>query len=285
MAAPGGQGGRVLETAGEQRRNGDDGEARADLARVARDDDAVAGLRDATHGRLRDHALAELRRDPQRHLLRACDEVVLLRAVLERRQVVEPAVRREVVQQAQERDLVGLGAEGHARGVAEQRPRVRSEREPAPPALGGLCVEFSRARCAPRRRSGHLLARALEPAQHELKVQEREQRQRGDGARVALAPAAEIDPLASGERGWRGAQVELARERAHPLVSEPDVLAAEIEDGLAHGAAQRPAAHAIARLEHRDGRAPGDEPTRRGEPGEPRADDDHVDLPHAGRTR
>ncbi|MEX2208104.1 MAG: hypothetical protein WEF50_17900 [Myxococcota bacterium] len=146
-------------------------------------------------------------------------------------------------------------------------------------------AELRRARRAPRRSGGHLFAQALETTQHELEVHEREHRQRGDRSSVAPGPAAQIEPRAAIERRGRGAQPELAREPAHALVRRADVLRAQVEDGLADLAAQRPPADAVARLEHGHRQTRRDQPARRRKPGEAGADDDHVDRIHEALNR
>ena len=108
---------------------------------------------------------------------------------------------------------------------------------------------------------------------------------RGIVPRVAADAAPVLEQVvALGVRGER-LHAELAGERGEPVLRRPDPLAAHLDDlAVADVVVEEAAAHPVAGLDTTTDRAPrAVERAGGGEPGEPRAHDDHVRLASPGR--
>ena len=273
----------VQAIAGAERHgHGDDHAAGAHLARaVGADGHAVRVLGDRAHGRLEDD-VERLRQLP-REQLRAAHEAVLLRAALRVEQRLQPAGGVDVEEHVEQRGLDGVDRPDGLEREPEHRPR-RGRAHVAPqPGLERLRVPPRGAPGGPRRLERDAAGHQVQPRHRLAEVGQRERVHRRDRAAVAvdLLPRGE-QVLALGVRRVRR-HAELARQRQQPVLRRPDPLRAELDHLVRPGAdrlVQRPAADAVARLEHHDGAPRGREPPGGGEPREPGADDGDVRLPH-----
>ena len=290
LVAQGGQRRRVLEPAGERRRDRDD-HALADRGElVAVHLHAVRELRDLAHRRAGHHALAELLRHPDRDQLRAAHDAVGLRA---RRGGHEPLERAGRGSRCP-RPRCRRGRTGATRRAARHENtdvQATSSRN-CPfgglhvvllPGLERLAVVLGRVRRLPRLlevdRRGHL----VELHERLLGVGAaggigRHGAERA-GALVRQRDAVAVVEVVARVVGLEGLEPEVLRELGDVVLGLADELGAALGDlAAADVDVQHPPADPVVGLDHHDLLAGGRELAGGHEPGEARADDHHVHV-------
>ena len=225
------------------------------------------------------HPIAELLGHPQRDLLGAAGEAVLLRAALDVEHRPDAARGLDVAHGVQHRHLVGFAAPRHPR---HDRHQVAGAMRPRAPTAATRRASVRRG----ARRSATSTARPAGPAcssrsnRHWMRddVEQLEDRQLRDGAAVGAHPAAPADQVLAVVVGRHRRAAELGGELEHRVLRRADERAAEVDGHAGDRGGGRPAADAVTALEHDDVAPASDQFACRGQPGEPGAHDDDVSV-------
>ena len=265
----------VVDARRQRRRHGDDGALGGHAVAVGdRGHRAVLGD-DPAHGPAQHDAVAEALGELDRHELRAADEAALLRAAAGVDQPLDvPRVRLvagggEVEEDEEQRDVTRLAREDRGDGDVEQETARGRQDVGELPCLEGLRIPLLGARRRPwrieRDRLGHVVE--LEDRLLGLDRTRGVGRHRAERARRAVAggrPVAEVDVVA-GVVGRERFDAHVLGQRGDTVLGGADELGAALgDDAVAQVDADHAPAHAVARLEHDDRPAGGDEVARGG---------------------
>ena len=223
--------------------------------------------------------LAQLLGHPQRYLLRAAHEAVLLRAALGVEQHLEAAGRVDVEEHVQQRHVLGLGGPDGLEAQLEQHPPGAGHQVAPHPGRRRLRIQAGRVRRLPRGLERHAPRQPVETPLGSLDVDQDERVDARDRARVAAQAAAVLDHVLALAVGGEGLDPERPGERRKPILGRPDPLAAHLDDpAVADVVVLDPAPDALAGLQDHRRSAAGGQLARRRQARETGAHDHHVDL-------
>ena len=201
-----------------------------DLEVAGVDEHAFVALRDQPDGRVEPHRVAELGGDLLRDRTGAAVDEILLRALLDREQVVDAAVRAHEEQQVQERRVVQ---------VAGEEPAHRHLEEVAPDALvdarlldvlgDRLRVPLDRLLRGPRRVERHLPRHPVDLHLRPGDAQHRERADLRDESRVLQAAVAVDQQMRAVDVGLVRRDADFRREPERRVVVRREPRAAAVD--------------------------------------------------------
>ena len=184
---------------------------------------------DTAHDGVQMHTRVQFLGHPQRDLLGAAGEAVLLGAAFDVEHAADPACGLDVAHGVHHRHVLGLTPPRHPGHDRHQISCRRAGVHVPQPLVEGLGVQDLGERRRPRFVDRHPPADPVESPLDARHIDQLDDRQLGNGAAIRPDLAAPSDQVLAARVGWLGLAAQLLGQRKDGVLSRADECAAEVD--------------------------------------------------------